>query len=372
MPQLDALRAFAVGLVFMSHWAIKSGIPGTLGVRLFFVLSGFLITRILLKLRFEIDRHQAMGVAQLRVFYARRFLRLFPALLLLIVVLWLLDWSSIRNTWGWHLSYLSNVYFARRGEYEGAISPLWSLSVEEQFYLVWPILVLFSPRRFHRTASVILVLTAIVWRLGISLNAERGLWTYVLPFNWVDGLGGGSLLAFLWDSGGDARAKFVKITRNVGVPALLVFLVCHWLGVFLFWNAVFLELAATLTFIWLVASAASRFRGPAGRILESEPLLYLGRISYGLYLYHAFAPNAVKSALRYFGVQLTPWDAPKPLYDSVAFITPLHASKVTALIMLMTYGVITVAAASLSWFLWERPLNGLRRYVRYRSVKAAG
>jgi peptidoglycan/LPS O-acetylase OafA/YrhL len=147
---------------------------------------------------------------------------------------------------------------------------------------------------------------------------------------------------------------------------------CRWFGLIPFLSAVFLDLAATLTFIWLVAAAATRIRGPVGRILEIQSLLYLGRISYGLYLYHAFAPNALKAALLYFGVELTSWDAPRVLYDPIVAVFPQNASKMTALIMVMTYGVLTVVAASLSWFLWERPLNRLRRFVRYRGVTARG
>jgi peptidoglycan/LPS O-acetylase OafA/YrhL len=225
-----------------------------------------------------------------------------------------------------------------------------------------------SPRRFHPRPALGLVATAVVWRVGVSLIAERGLWTYVLPFNWVDGLGGGALLAFAWDSSGRVREKFVGISRNLGVSAFLLLLACHWIGLFPSLNAVFFELAATLAFVWLVASAATRIQGPVGRLLELPPVLYLGRISYGLYLYHAFAPNALKATLLYFGVELTSWDVPKALYDGVASAIPFHASKITAVIMLMIYGSITVAAASLSWVVWERPLNRLRRFVRYRGV----
>jgi peptidoglycan/LPS O-acetylase OafA/YrhL len=95
MPQLDALRAFAVGLVFLNHWGDKTGITGMLGVRPFFVISGFLITSILLGIRTEIEAKGTPWTTQLRLFYSRRFLRLFPALLLLVVDLLIFNWESI-------------------------------------------------------------------------------------------------------------------------------------------------------------------------------------------------------------------------------------------------------------------------------------
>ncbi len=142
-PQLDGLRAIAVMAVVFQHFA-PSGwskvIPwGGLGVTLFFVLSGYLITGILLKGREE--------PGMLRHFYIRRALRIFPVYYATLLIAALLAIPPVRETFWWHAFYLSNVLFALKNSYFGAVSPFWSLAVEQHFYLIWPWVVLFVPRK---------------------------------------------------------------------------------------------------------------------------------------------------------------------------------------------------------------------------------
>jgi len=152
LPQLDAIRAIAVLFVMVFHF-----IPGvdryaplrSIGVRLFFVLSGFLITGIL-----TASRDRPTGLA-LRTFYARRFLRIVRLCYFALFVAFVFNISVVRSTLGWHLAYLTNVLIYARGAWRGAVSHFWSLAVEEQFYLVWPWLMLWllfaQPTREHRT-----------------------------------------------------------------------------------------------------------------------------------------------------------------------------------------------------------------------------
>jgi peptidoglycan/LPS O-acetylase OafA/YrhL len=142
MPQLDSLRAFAVLAVFYQHcfsheyWLFH--VPwGGVGVLCFFVISGFLITSILLK---EFD-----GSASLRSvivpFLIRRAARLMPLLAAVLAIAFVLDFPSMRATFWWHITYLSNIYFSFHGFHSGA-NHFWTLAAEEQFYIFWP-LVLF-------------------------------------------------------------------------------------------------------------------------------------------------------------------------------------------------------------------------------------
>jgi len=143
MPQLDALRAFAVAGVAYFHWIPKKyhySIPFWAGVPLFFVLSGFLISSILIQCRHYGDPWFAM-----RAFYARRFLRIFPLFYSIIVAAYVLNLAPMRETVLWHVSYLSNFYFFFHQGWNGNVSHFWSLAVEEQFYLFWPAIVLFAP-----------------------------------------------------------------------------------------------------------------------------------------------------------------------------------------------------------------------------------
>jgi peptidoglycan/LPS O-acetylase OafA/YrhL len=187
-------------------------------------------------------------------------------------------------------------------------------------------------------------------------------------------LGCGAALALLTQQNREPEAVASKVlawSRNIGVPLFLLLVAASFLRHFSVSTTIFLELSASVAFLWLIAGAARGFNGLWGRVLEFPPLLYLGRISYGLYLYHAFVPDSFKAVMRMVGIPLTAWDVPAPLYHLVRLFSGPFATKVTALIMIVIYFSITTAAASLSWYLWEHPLNGLRKYVRYRGLKSA-
>jgi len=146
-PQLDGLRAIAVTFVLIHHWISPRLGFGIIGVQLFFVLSGFLITGILLRERRGVESgRQSIGFS-VRQFYARRFLRIFPLYYACLALFVVLDRFEIRKSLVWFACYLSNVFFFLKGEFGGPFSHFWSLAVEEQFYLFWPWIVLLAPRK---------------------------------------------------------------------------------------------------------------------------------------------------------------------------------------------------------------------------------
>lgn len=145
MKQLDGLRAIAVLSVLYYHFYSNALPFGIMGVRLFFVLSGFLITGILLQCRRLAETGGQSSLFTLRRFYIRRFLRIFPLFYLVLLVSAVINLQGFRDGLWWHAAYLSNVYFAAGGN-AGATIHFWSLSVEEQFYLIWPWLILYVPR----------------------------------------------------------------------------------------------------------------------------------------------------------------------------------------------------------------------------------
>ena len=153
MPQLDGLRAIAVLLVVWSHWAsgyihIFGTHLGVLGVQLFFVLSGYLISGILIDCSLR-DNEGRQRWFVLRQFYIRRFLRIFPLYYAILGLAVYVNVPPFRTTWPWHAAYLSNVHFWLVGSRESYGGHLWSLSVEEQFYLCWPMLMLFMPKKIN-------------------------------------------------------------------------------------------------------------------------------------------------------------------------------------------------------------------------------
>jgi peptidoglycan/LPS O-acetylase OafA/YrhL len=217
MPQLDTLRCFAVLGVLVSHLWWQSPLPwifaplswGHMGVQLFFVLSGFLITGILLDGRRRVDAGETTPRFFARQFYARRFLRIFPVYYLTLVVLVALDFGRVRDFAPILFGYVSNLYVSVTGEWIGHFSHLWSLAVEEQFYVVWPFLILLLPRRMFLPLLLVVILLAPATRAAIvsvvSLDdLERGGWAEPTAFTTssLDCLGLGALLAVVGQRGG--------------------------------------------------------------------------------------------------------------------------------------------------------------------------
>ena len=137
MPELDGLRAFAFAAVAVHHWRPRHfDFPLVSGVHLFFVLSGFLITGILLDARTRNETSASQGVLPtLRAFYVRRFLRIFPLYYAALAIATWFDVAGLRQSWPWHASYLSNYQIFLKNDWIGLVGHFWTLAVEEQFYL---------------------------------------------------------------------------------------------------------------------------------------------------------------------------------------------------------------------------------------------
>lgn len=273
MPQLDGLRAFAVIGVQMFHWAPPLLVCGAIGVPLFFQLSGFLITGILLDQKSE---HVPLG-SKLKHFYWRRTLRIFPLYYLVLAVGFLLGLDGIRGSIGWHAAYATNAHIVSTGGFCGAASHFWSLGVEEYFYLVWPLLILCVPRARLASLCMCSMMLAWVFRLwcfgyGYDLAART------LLFGNLDWLAAGGLLALLHS--GDYRGclRHLLDWRVTLASALLMVCGLPW------WIT---HLAMQVAFFGIVHHAATGIpRWAGGAILEWSPIRYIGRISYGLYVWH--------------------------------------------------------------------------------------
>ncbi|MEZ5416842.1 MAG: acyltransferase [Vicinamibacterales bacterium] len=307
-PQLDGLRAVAVAAVAYSHWlpAWQFGLPFGAGVHLFFVLSGFLITRLLLDARTAADRPAAV-----RQFFVRRALRLFPAFYVVLGAAWAADVPRAATTWPWHAAYLSNVYTAWQGVWQGHFSHFWSLAVEQQFYLAFPWLVVWSPARWLGPAFG---LTVLAGPLAHAAAAARGLpepfWALV-PAGSADSLGVGALVAWLdwrrtrgraavwaWAAAGGAVAwAALALAERRGMPMTPLLTVGRQL----------LQAGMFGAVVW---RAARGFDGPIGRLLSHPRVVHVGRISYGLYLVHPFAPGVLHALLSPFGADVFAWPAP--------------------------------------------------------------
>lgn len=348
MKQLDSLRAIAMALVMVEHFGgrdLNQHIPigaGSVGVGLFFTLSGFLITGILLQ-SFDagVDNKRAVWLD----FYARRLLRLMPPYFAVITILVLLGIAPVVRTWPWDIAYLTNVNIAR-----GAPDTVfWSLSVEEQFYLLWPPVIAFAPRRWLIPFILAMGGTSLLFKLSVQLAGYDTRAVTRLLFANLVLLGAGCMLAvvsyrgarancFDWYADG-ARGGFTIAAWGCLAAAVLSWAVFPKEGglVRYYTN----DILVGTFYAWLVLNAAIGFTGLLGAALNNPALQYVGRISYGLYLVHNWMPDIVT---KYLG--------PMPKYQAAPIVL-----------------VATVVVCVLSWHFFEQPILGLKRFFWNSDLK---
>lgn len=340
-PALDGLRGMAVLAVVFFH-AVPHALPGGfLGVDVFFALSGYLITRLLL------NENSAQGRIDLWRFYVRRSWRLAPALCLMLLVYAAIElvlhgfaqWKTLALDVLLALAYLTNWTRATGWHLPADLGHTWSLAVEEQFYLLWPLIligVLKLSRRFGAQVMLVsaMALASLFWRLylqdqgasvdrlynGSDVRAETLLW--------------GALLALLREHGPAQKG-------------------CHWLDQVLEWVIPVLMLGLLLgvqwTEPWVYSVGISAFSGMSVMLIQglhggrwrmlsisltARWIVYLGRISYGIYLWH---------------FPILRW---------------LMESPMDAWLRLVCTLALSVAVASLSYHFMEKPLLD-RRDLRW-------
>jgi peptidoglycan/LPS O-acetylase OafA/YrhL len=341
LAQLDGLRGIAIVLVLVHHlWPLPAGSPplGHWGVSLFFVLSGFLITRLLLDARRRIDAGTSHR-REIGVFFARRAIRIFPPYYALLLIVWLLEVRRIDERFWWHATYLSNWMLANPVNWQqgGFDRHWWSLAVEEQFYLVWPWLILLVPRRAVAWVIAGAVLIGPAWRLVFTQAGWPWGWSnFPTPAN-ADLLAMGGLVALLWRIEAVRRSSVLwwALVATGGAVTLLLELGGDG-G--LIWKAVAGPTGLALAFAGATALAARGLSGPVGTLLAGRPLVYLGTISYAMYLVHVFLGGL---AWHWLG------DGTDP-----------HLVGLIAIAM-------TLAVGAISWHAFERPINRLKRFVPY-------
>ena len=285
VPALDGLRGIAILLVLGVH--VKEIVPGgLLGVDLFFVLSGFLITSLLL------NEHAATGTISLPAFYRRRALRLFPAFVVMIGVFLALVAIFSRDELGqsaiaagFGITYLANIAQAAGGLFDAAeLTPLWSLATEEQFYLLWPPILFLTLRRGVSTRTIIgalalLALASCAWRIVLLSNGATTGRVWLAPDSHADPILIGCVAGVVYTTARFQRLRFAELALiiSAGIIAMSGWGRPEMHGLLLPFviACAIVMLAVALDPNWWFS-----------RILAVPPLRYLGRISYGLYLWH--------------------------------------------------------------------------------------
>ncbi|WP_158593082.1 acyltransferase [Pseudomonas sp. 91RF] len=320
-PEIDGLRALAVIAVLCSHWIIGFTFPvnwGLAGVYLFFVISGYVITRGLLK-----EQARNSGRISLKRFFKNRALRIWPAYFLIIVLLYFIWPGFKQEDVAWHALFLSNFLFSSPG---ATLFPIhfWSLSIEQQYYLFWPLLLVFMRSRLWMICLLMIILSPVArWYyadIQIPLAA-----IFSLPAN-LDCLAAGSLLAILETKMPASALK--KVTGLTGALSAMLLLVILYLSsqTIAFAETIFLATSFAGLSVWMISWLNER---NAKKFLLTTPVIqYIGQISYGIYLYHLMVGFCMANYLP----QL-----------SHPFLHPLLSA------------ITTVAIAALSWRFVEKP-----------------
>lgn len=364
IPQLDGIRGLAILLVFLTHFVAlrlpehAGGVDGAVrwvarfgwtGVDLFFVLSGFLITGILVDTKGQPNYW--------RNYAARRCLRIFPlyygALFLVMIVLPLTHWTepqfaTLRANQAWYWTYTVNFLQAIKGR---AATPLntshfWSLCIEEQFYLLWPLAVLLMPRRAIPMIAAAVIALGFVFRWWVVHSGLDPSAAYVLTPGRLDGLMIGAALAVAARDGGLARIRPLAI-KVTAVAGGLVLALAVWRG---------MEYADPVIAVVGFPAIAAAFGGflvmgltspgPLSRFLSLGPLRSWGKYSYGLYLIHYPLLGAIEDKLGARFERMT-W----------------MGSHLPGVVALCAVGVpLAYGVAWLSYHLYEKRFLALKRY----------
>jgi len=293
LPTLDGWRAIACSMVIICHGSISMGMPqlrdyfGVPGVDIFFGLSGFLITTLLL------GQETRSGTVSLRSFYSRRVFRIIPAALLFLSVLWILRMFGLveitTGRWVSALLFLANYSNAQQSWYVGHF---WSLAVEEHFYLIWPATLLLVRSNRKRLALVLFAICFVdVWRMvdykyHLTWSGSTDLWTHRTDIA-ADGIlfGVAYALALADENTGSKLRKLLRspfvLPLSIGIFVLTCVLPEH-VG----WKTSFLLLSLRSAVVpAMILATLSNPGSVVGRILEFKALRFVGLISYSLYLW---------------------------------------------------------------------------------------
>lgn len=337
--QLDGWRALAVMGVMWHHWAPqewRGSIPFEIGLFFFLTLTGFLITRILL---WERARGEAGGEpwkwAAYRHFAKRRMARiLWPSYAALGFAMLL----GAKDVWQHPIAYfghLSNFHMALMPKWPGGTAPFWTLAIQVQFYLCWPLLVFCAPRRWLVPLFLACVAIAPLSRLICEHVFPQVHHAEAITSSAMDYFGVGALLAWAMDKGMPVGDK--RLTRFAWI-ALAGYLVLYSLNEMDRQAAGWHYLQQTMiavVFAGLISSSLAGFGGGIGRFLDHPVVQTIGRLSFGLYLFHSTAPL------------LLGWIAPQ-LWDPF-FQGPWRLVRIIAFIP---------ASWGLAWLCWRYLENG--------------
>ena len=339
--QLDALRGIACLMVLFYHLVPGSGTwiaLGPLGVRLFFVMTGFLLIGNHLQ---QLDRGSAPANI-LTSFYKKRAIRIFPVYFLAFGILCLFGIEPARQVWVWICTFSVNFYMGFTEQWPGALSHYWFLATSEQMVLVLSLLILWIPRRLFVPIFALCFVGAWLHRWIATALGVAPMMVWYSPLSSMDSIAAGALIGLFY------REKKETISQLACRTSVALVAWCCLIGaaVIRLWgfDTAWIHSAETLEalfFGWLILRAAIGFTGFWGGALQFSGLVYTGVISYALYVFHPLIHTLVETTFEKLHFPSNP--------ENVLLIT--------------TTFVVTFLAGILSWHFLEKPLIFLKTKV---------
>jgi len=363
---LDTLRAFAVFFVVMQHLGVwfDAGTPighfilyvlipdGGFGVTLFFVLSGFLITSILLNAKRSTENNNHFFT--IKNFFIRRALRIFPIYYLLLLVLFLVNYQDVRQHIVYFATYTSNILIYHSGW--NCLSHTWSLSIEEQFYLVWPWLVLFIKDEYLKYLFTGAIVTGIV---STHFALYSGHLHPMLVYHFFDAFGIGGFYAY-------TRHEFKESDK---VKKIITALACICLVAYFYWKVMvyaehpmhfifMIKTVHSIIAVWLIMLVINnRSVWVKKYILENRFLNFIGKISYGIYLYHYVYNDALATPVNNFLNKVISHYSSNISPPDNHYYFWVHAAMI-------------ILISTIYYLFIERPILNLKKFFRYDRSRA--
>jgi len=297
VPELDGMRGFAILAVMVFHAISHIFTGGFIGVDIFFVISGFLITALLIK---EYDRYEHIG---LKNFYFRRILRLGPALIFFLLVysiasFWLFEhWKALSNVTDSLIAlfYMSNWARAFDIHTPDFLGHTWSLSIEEQFYILWPLTLRFLLKKIPSRKTILILVSSVAFfswmlRIILSINGTSVERLYNGLDTRADSLLMGCALGIAMSSNlisSNIQHKFSTILKYISPLAALILIIVIFTAKegsmsYYYWLLFLVEVLAVILILNIFLARNSIL----SRIFSNKQLVWVGSISYGLYLWH--------------------------------------------------------------------------------------
>ena len=342
LKQIDALRCYAVFGVMFGHLypsdfpvidIVKKFYSYLPGVQLFFCISGFLITSILIKNSIRLSKAKLF-----KSFYARRFLRIFPIYYTILFLLFLFNFENYRQWFLYDFLYVTNIKQGMDGTFGPSVAPhFWSLAVEEQFYIFWPFLLTIKRNKKHFLFMSILICAVGIMSRLISTD------TFFVDrtFGALSFLGSGAILAVLWD---DYRLKLIQNVKYLDIVILIFILFVLLQTIFVLEKSTINYLVTVIIIPVITLKFAIGFESKYIKmIVENRFILYLGKISYGLYIFHLLALFPALAIKKIFSIELLD----------------------NTFNMFLLKVIITIICAAVSWEFFEKRINSYKERFKY-------